>query len=333
MRLRTFTAPDMPSAMKMVKEAMGEDAIIISSEPVNGKSVSVTAALETNDDFIPITVKQPAKRDPVAEDLRFELQNMLRYHNLPELFVAKILQTLSDHDLAATMVAHKIGGNGDAKNLQRLAVEKMLGGFFNFKPLPLDTSLRIMLVGPPGVGKSLTAAKLATKLTVEKMPYAVVTTDNKRAGGVEQLQSFTQILGAELFIAPSRTDLWKQIHALPKKHGIIIDTAGCNPYDAREWDELQSFASLEDVEPVLVLPAGGDSLEAIDMVEIFSTLPIKRILMTRADSTRRFGGVLSAAAAHELAFCQVSNAPGIVDSLHSCDAALLSQFMLRYQQH
>jgi flagellar biosynthesis protein FlhF len=332
MRLRTFTAPDMPSAIKMVKEALGEDAIIISSEPVNGKSVSVTAALETNDDFVPITAKQSLKRDPIAEDLRFELQNLLRFHNLPELFVAKMLQAVSDHDLAATMVAHRIGG-GDTKNLQRLAMEKLLSNVFSFKPLPLNNSLRIMLVGPPGVGKSLTAAKLATKLTVEKVPYAVVTTDNKRAGGVEQLQSFTQILGTELFIAGSRTELWKQVHGLPKKHGIIIDTAGCNPYDAREWEELKSLASLEDVEPVLVLPAGGDSLETIDMVEIFSELPITRILMTRADSTRRFGGALSAAAAHDLAFCQVSNAAGIVDSLHSCDAALLSQFLLRYQQH
>ena len=333
MRLRTFTAPDMPSAIKMVKDAMGEEAIIISSGAVNGKSVSVTAALEVDDDFVPLAAEKPLRRDPLAEDLRFELQNILRYHNLPELFVAKMLQSLSDQDLSATLVAHKLGGKADAQNLQRLALEKMAAQFFSFKPLKLDTPLRIMLVGTPGVGKSVTAAKLATKLTVEKIPYAVISTDNKRAGGVEQLQSFTQILGAELFIANSRTELWKHVHAQPKKHGLIIDTAGCNPYDSREWEELQSYASIESIEPVLVLPAGGDCLETIDMLETFATLPIERMIMTRADSTRRFGGALSAAAAHGIAFCQVSNASGIVDSLHALDPALLAQFLLRYQQH
>jgi len=335
MRLRTFTARDMPTAMQMVREALGEDAIIISSQPVNGKSISVTAAIEMADEddapakrFEPLTA-----RDSVPDDLRFAMQTILRFHNLPELFIAKMLQKASEGNFSSAMALHRISSNNkDLRNLHQLAMEKLLGAYFSFSPLPLEQPpTRLMLIGTPGIGKTLTAAKLATHIALHKQPFAVITTDNKRAGGIEQLQTFTDILGVKLIVAGSRTELWKQLKALSPSTHVIIDTAGCNPYMDSEWEETQSYASVEGIEPVLVLPAGGDSAEAIDMVEIFASLPIKRMLITRADATRRFGGILAAAAAHELSFSHVSTSASMVDSLHALDPALLAQMLLRYQ--
>jgi flagellar biosynthesis protein FlhF len=336
MRLRTFTAPDMPSAMKLVREAMGDDAIIISSEPLNGKSITVTAALDEDDDgFVspaPTKEERNLQQNNAAADLRSELQNILRFHNLPDLFVAKMLQKTPESELRNALAAHRIGGDSDPRRLHLLALEKILGGYFSFAPFAFtDKNMRLMLIGTPGIGKTLTIAKIAAKLAMEKLPFTVITTDNKRAGGVEQLQAFTNILGKELHVATSRTELWKMVHAQQAGMRILIDTAGCNPYDNAQWQELQSQASIEGVEPVLVLPAGGDALEAIDMVETFCTLPIKRMLVTRADSTRRFGGVMAAAAAHNLAFSHISNSASMVDSLHEAGSALMAQLLLRYQ--
>ncbi len=64
--------------------------------------------------------------------------------------------------------------------------------------------MRIMLVGPPGVGKTLTIARLAAQIAIQKHKLAVITTDNKRAGGVRQLQAFTDILELELSSADAQ---------------------------------------------------------------------------------------------------------------------------------
>lgn len=334
MRLRTFTARDMPSAMQMVREALGDDAIIISSQPVNGKSISVTAAVELEDEMLPTTkhFEPITARDTVPDELRFAMQTILRFHNVPELFIAKMLQKAADANFASAMAIHRISSNHkDVRSLHQLAMEKLLAAYFHFSPLVTEQPSRLMLIGVPGIGKTLTAAKIATRIAMSKKPLAVITTDNKRAGGIEQLQTFTDILEVELKVAGSRTELWKQLKALPATTHVVIDTAGCNPYLDSEWEEAQSYASIEGVEPLLVLPCGTDSAEAIDTVEIFSSLPIKRMLVTRADATRRFGGILAAAAAHELSFCNASTSASMVDSLPALDAALLAQLLLRYQ--
>lgn len=316
MRLRTFTAPDMPAAMEQVRQALGEDAIILSSGPQRGgRGVQVTAAIEPEK-----TDQRPAAgsqkntslatdhQSLEAEQFRFDLQHLLRFHNVPELFIAKMLKQAGKHP----------------------SLDTFLAGYFAFEPLGDERIL--MLVGPPGVGKTLSIARLAATLRRDKQKkLAVITTDNQRAGGVEQLQAFTSILGLDLHIAPTRADLWRHIQSQAKGTRILVDTAGCNPYDAKEMNELAAYGALEGVEPVLALPAGGDSEEAIDIAEAFSALPIRRLLVTRADTARRFGGVLSVAAAHGLAFANASCSPGVTEPLQPMDGETLAQYLLRYQ--
>ena len=99
MRLRTFTASDMPTAMKMVREAMGDDAIILSSETKAGrKQVSVTAALDDRDPLL--HAANAPLRDSDFDQIRFEIQNRLRFHNIPEMFVSKIMARASDKELS-----------------------------------------------------------------------------------------------------------------------------------------------------------------------------------------------------------------------------------------
>lgn len=321
--------------MELVRSAMGDSAVIISSESLNGsKLISVTAAIDHDEEetYAPKTNGVRVERDASLDNLRFDMQNILRFHNLPELFVAKIIQRATDTELASIMALHRMAGNHDQRQLHKLTMEALLKSHFTFDPLLDDArDMRMMLVGPPGIGKTLTIAKLATRLAMDKQPLAVITTDNKRAGGVEQLQAFTDILGIELKVAASRTELMQLLKAMPEKLRVLIDTAGCNAYDGEQLQELKSYASLSGIEPVLAMPAGGDSMEMVDLTEMFMALPIKRLLVTRADTARRFGGVLAAAAAHQLSFCHVSHSSSVTGSLHAADAGLLAQLLLRYQ--
>lgn len=343
MRLRTFTAPDMPSAMKMARDALGENAIIISSQPASGRQgISVTAAIDDREDIPSFLSAQKPKPEPArapdrendlaGQQLRYDMQNVLRFHNLPELFVAKMLQKISNAELAALIALQAISGRREPRYLQQLAMEAIASNYFSFQPLaPEGNDARIMLIGTPGIGKTLTIARIAARLAMDKLPPLVITTDNKRAGGIEQLQAFTDILGLQLKIATNPDELWHHLADLAPDERALIDTAGCNPYDMSELKELTGYAMLGGIEPVLVLPAGGDSLETIDMVEAMADLPIKRLLVTKADTARRFGGILAAAAAHNLAFCNVSSSSGIIDALQPMDSQLLAQLLLRYQ--
>ena len=313
----------MPAAMKLVRDELGENAIILSTEGGAGrKLVTVVAAVEEED-----SETRSPKHEAQIADIKFELQNILRFHNLPEVLVAKLLKKISDEDIISV-----IKNRRGSEELFRPALEKLLARNFVFDPLRFGTqNLRLMLLGTAGIGKTLTIAKLATKLSMDNQSVAVITTDNTRAGGIEQLQAFTNILGLELHIASDKNDLQKILQSLPVRMRVLIDTAGVSPYDEAEFAELKEIAKIPDIEPILVLPAGGDSMETIDIVEVFRELPIKRILVTRADATRRFGGILAAAAAHGLGFCNISRSASITDNIQALEPNLLAQMLLKYK--
>lgn len=339
MRLRTFTAPDMPAALRLVRETLGDDAVILSTrEKLNGhRAISITAAAECDEDRgsrgeekAEISFVAPCPLPLAADDLRYELHNILRFHNLPELFIAKLMKEATDALLSSATALTRISGHGRPEHLHRLAMEKMAAAFFAFAPVDFDAgNVKLMLVGTPGAGKTLTIAKMAARMAMEGRPLTVITTDNKRAGGVEQLEAFTRILNIDLKVAASRDELAKHLEAAAPR--VLIDTAGCNPYDGGDCAEIKSYASLDGVEPVLTLPAGGDCAEAIDIAETFAALPIKRLLVTRTDTARRFGAMLAVAATHQLALCNASHSPGIIDPLHAIDARFLAKLLLRYQ--
>lgn len=347
MRLRTFTATDMPAAMQMVRDALGDDAIILSTNAKAGSGhVTVTAAIEEDAPApspaggesgrrhnINTQTQIPESRlltsDPlVTNDIKFELQNILRFHNLPEILVAKLLQRLTPADFHEVITKH----TGPQDELFRPALEKLLSRNFVFEPLRFTThAMHIMLIGTPGIGKTMTVAKLATKLALGKHPLTVITTDTSRAGGIEQLSAFTSILNIELQVAESVKQLEEMTRFIPARTRVLIDTAGCSPYNPKDFTELKNLASIENIEPVLVMPAGGDSLEAIDMLEVFSEIKIRRLLVTRCDAARRFGGIMAAALTHGLSFCNISRSPSITDTLLAMEPGLMAQMLLRYR--
>lgn len=349
MRLRTFTAPDMPAAMQMVRDALGDDAIILSTNAKAGsRQVTVTAAIEQDEipspsapasgrgQSFPQASAHPLssasqrameKYNPIIDDIKFELQNILRFHNLPEILVAKLLQKITPADFGEVIEKH--AGHDE---LFRPALEKLLSRNFVFDPLRFSThAMHIMLIGAPGIGKTMTIAKLATKLALGKQPLVVITTDTNRAGGIEQLQAFTSILNIELQVAESAKELEEMTRFLSARTRVLIDTSGCTPYNQKEFAELKALASIDNVEPVLVMPAGGDSLEAIDMLEIFSEIKIRRLLITKCDAARRFGGILAASLTHGLSFCNISRSASITDTLLALEPNLMAQLLLKYK--
>lgn len=339
MRLKTFYAKTMAEAMQMVRDTLGEDAIIVATREENaGKAVRVTAALEDrpqqpddfNDEYLPpafevgkggrATVpdtlewlqyddEEAAAENVVSEDLT----DLMLRHAIPEDVTDQIIS-------CATVL-----GIPSAAQALMQALEQL----YSFRPIGQKAPQKaLMLVGPPGAGKTLAAAKLATRAVMSGQKTGIITTDTIRAGGIEQLQAFTKILKTDLHKAESPDELKAAIRKLADCQTIIIDTAGTNPFDAHEIKALAQLVMAGEIEPVLVLPAGGDATESGELGRIFAAIGARRLIATRLDIARRLGGILSAVHSGGLALSEISATPQVADGLVAATPKVFAQFLM-----
>lgn len=360
MRLKSFYAKTMSEAMKIVRDTLGEDAVIVATrEEAGGKSVSVTAAVD-NDAY------------ERHQDTTQRLQNFIRdvengaisedddtglygddddaYHSDPEkdgdwvlegdedsVFHAEdeaINEILTDvmirHGASAEVTDEILScaavlGLGDA----RRSLVAALDNLYDFRPLPKTAARRaLMMVGPPGSGKTLAVAKIAARGIMDGLSVGVITTDIVRAGGVEQLRAFTKILDIELVRASNHHDLKDKLEAMQDFDQVLIDTGGANPFDPAEMKEIVRLMTAGAVEPVLVLAAGADAHESSDIARTFSAIGTKWLLPTRLDIARRIGGVLTAAHQGSMTLADASATAQVADGLTTLSPNLLADFLM-----
>lgn len=179
-----------------------------------------------------------------------------------------------------------------------------------FAALPLEAPL--IFIGPPGAGKTLTVARLATRLVMQGIQPLVITADGKRAGATEELAAFTKLLGIRLVVACHPVTLGR---ALVQRNGpALIDTPGCNPFDQTQLRELTVLSTTAAGTLVLVLPAGLDPAESADIAAAFLAIGVRHLVATRLDLSHRLGGILAAAAAG-LVLTEAGVGPGAADGL------------------
>lgn len=153
----------------------------------------------------------------------------------------------------------------------------------------------IALVGPTGVGKTTTTAKLAAMYAMNKgANVALVTTDNFRVGAFEQLKTYSKIMGLPLESAATPKDLVKAVEIHGDKDLIIIDTAGRSPKDQDRLEELKVLLdSGLNIEMHLCLSATTKDKELSDIISRFSVLPISRLLFTKLDEGESLGSIVN----------------------------------------
>lgn len=335
MRLKSFYAKTMTEAMQMVRDTLGEDAIIVATrEEHGGKAVRVTAAVE--DDM-------PIKRSGnTSDDLAFELgkagkaatsNSWLQYdeeedqdHAFSEALMDALLKHGTPEDVLDQIVSCATVMEVEDPSV---ALVGALETLFSFQPLPVKAYRKaLMMVGPPGSGKTLAVAKQAARCVMNDVSVAVVTTDVVRAGGVEQLEAFTRLLKIDLHKAKGPTDLAKILKSLKGTDQIIIDTPGLNPFDTAHMKELAKLILSGDIEPLLVLPAAIDAAESGEIARVFSAMGVKRLLPSRVDIARRLGGLLNAAHQGALIFSDVSDTAQVADGLTPLTPRRLGAFFM-----
>lgn len=150
----------------------------------------------------------------------------------------------------------------------------------------------LLLMGPPGAGKTTLAAKLAARMA--ERHALLVSTDARRAGGIAQLAEYADVLGLQVAVAGDAAAL-ARLTADATARGIIVDTAGLAPGDGDAHDALAALIAASGAEPVLVLPADSAADEAMAMARRFAALGARNLVPTRLDLVHRLGGMLAAA--------------------------------------
>lgn len=343
----------MTEAMQMVRQTLGDDAVIVATrEEHGGKAVRVTAAIEQTDsgdyddfekDFRAFRENYRSRRAaPASSSPNFEIDTV----DAPQLSAREWLQYDSEDEegavieqLTDAMLRHGVPdeitdqviscatviGADDAGTSLTAALEHL----YSFRPLPQkSTSTALMVVGPPGAGKTLAVAKLAARGVMNGLRVAVITTDVIRAGGVEQLAAFTKILRIDLQKASSAQSLRLAIENARTADQILIDTAGYNPFAPDEMRDLARLITAGDIEPVMVMPAGADADECGEMARVYATLGVRSMLPTRLDIARRLGGLLAAAHHGGLIFADASNTPKVADGLIGLSPRRLAHLLM-----
>lgn len=313
MRLKTFSANSMKEVMAQVRAAMGPDAIIVSMEHGKaGEGVRVTAASDTQaaparETGLPAEGDLPAQQRqeraaPVSAAFDpADIKAAISHHGIP--------YELADRILAAAMAFE---GASVTDSLAH-AFEALTG----FAPLSLSAPRPLMLVGPPGAGKTVSAAKLAAEAVLNEISLTLVTTDSVKAGGAQQLSHYAGLMEIDAKIADSPDALATAVGAPRASELTVIDSCGINPFDMAEIEMLVALLKAVDAEPVLVLPAGGDPLEMADIAEVFAQMGARRFIATRLDTARRYGGLLTAARGGNLALAALCRSPYIAEHLET----------------
>ncbi len=334
MRLKSFYAKTMKEAMQMVRDTLGEDAIIVATrEEGGGKAVRVTAAVEHADHYedqgfgaphfeIETESASPAPRgggwlqyDEEDEEgaVVEQLTDVMLRHGVPEDITDQVIS-------CATVM-------GEAQ--ADVALVAALEHLFAFRPLSQKKGGNaIMVVGPPGAGKTLATAKLATRAVMAGYRIAVLTTDSVRAGGAEQLSAFTKILRVNLSKASGPKQLREGLDAVRGADQVFIDTAGINPFNPEEMKDLARMLAVGEIDPVLVLPAGVDADESGEIGRAYAALGIRSILPTRLDIARRLGGILSAAHHGGMVFAEGSHTAKVADGLFTLTPRRLASLLM-----
>ena len=353
---RRFLARSGREALRLVREAFGEDAVIVSNR-MTGAGVEIVASAPAAVP-VPVPVQPPtpvpASAAPAARSEPGDavLQELLSMRSMiEEQLAGRVWTEEQRRDPLRGHLLRLLLGAGFSTRLARATLAELPAGLAHAqglmwlkdelaRRLPAITSDDGLLgeggvyalVGPTGVGKTTTTAKLAARCVVRFGPQrlALVTTDSFRIGAYEQLRIYGEILGVPVHAVKDAGDLRLVLQHLRDKHVVLIDTVGMSQRDRALTDQI---AMLRDaprpVRRLLLLNATshGDTLD--EVVQAYQGQDLAGCILTKADEATHPGAAIDTVIRHGLPVHYVSAGQKVPEHLELPQPAQLVEGLFR----
>jgi len=222
------------------------------------------------------------------------------------------------------------------EELETKVLSEVLTGFITTtEPIskPVSGQRVIALVGPTGVGKTTTLAKLASGLVVEPMGstrVGLITVDTYRLAAEDQLRKYAEILNLDLQVVYGPEEMPEALSKCADADVVFVDTAGRSPRDEAQMAELKSFLDrVPDLEKFLVLSSTMDQRYIEEAVERFRPISIDSLIVTKLDETNNFAAALNIQQTCRLPISYLTTGQNVPEDIERVEAPHLAEEILK----
>lgn len=283
MIIKKYIVNDMKEAITRAKYELGQEAIIISERkvkigkwynPFKTSKLEVTVALEES--------------KKIADDFKVEIPIVKLDDPLSKSIEAEVFYEKASDKLKSQLVSYcKLHSKSDHK-LSRVEIKDFLNAALkdNCFEKKLDLSRINVMIGPTGVGKTTTIAKIAAKeYLVNKKKVGLITMDTYRIGAVEQLKTYANILDIPFEVVNKPSEMIEKIEKLKDCEIILIDTLGTSPENKNKIEEIgEYFLDIEEqINTYLVISSTTERQTTLNILEKYKQLNYDALILTKLD--------------------------------------------------
>lgn len=352
---RKFVGKTSREVLQKIKQALGPDALIVSNRPHEGGIEVMAMASSALDAAVPTTAAAPAVRVAPPEEsdslvqqlmrevmamkslLQRELSDMawtglkqraparaammqtLIHSGFSPLLARELVLALPEH--ATPSSAHRVIGAEIKRQLRLMSHESLVteGGVY-------------ALVGPTGVGKTTTVAKLAARcvVTYGASCLGLITTDSYRIAAHDQLRVYGKILNVPVHAVKDAADMVATLSRLRDKKTVLIDTVGMSQRDQMVAEQTSMLAAGgSEIKRLLLLNATANAATLDEVIGAYAKGGVQGCVITKLDESASLGTALDCAIRHQLMVHYVTNGQSVPEDIRLPNAEYLLHRALR----
>ena len=356
MKLKSYFSATVEAALELARRELGGDALLVNARPSTPETRSL-GAFEVVFGVMPVRPEQkdaesyrPTRALLAAPEAEFHdaerlaqgasdlalTRDVAGLRNEIERMAYSLRAMQSSH--AVTLVRNPaiytslLEAELDPELARQVADGAPLEGLIEVDPTlgrPEAARAVVMLVGPPGAGKTTALIKLAARYGLSgRKPCHIISTDVQRVAAADQLRTLAAILGIGCTIVETAASLEQVLEEHRAKEMIFVDTPGLARDEMQEGAELARFtASHSEFDTHLVLPAWLKPFDLAAVIDRYQMFAPRKLLFTRIDETSRFGALISESAKRSLPVSFLATGQQIPDDLEPASKTRLGRLL------